>query len=115
MTNRSLLIREGLPVDVRVQELIEAGAVGDILGVFLDAGGRPIDHPINGRAVGVSIEQLRLMNNVILGAGGVHKWPIIAAALATGAFDVLVTDSATAAGLLGEDTDRSTAERKPPG
>ena len=103
MTDRSLLIRDGLPEDVRVEELIEAGAVGDILGVFLGADGRPIDHPINGRAVGVSVDQLRLMDNVILAAGGVHKSAIIAAALATGALDVLVTDQATASLLLGEE------------
>ena len=115
MTTRSLLIRDGLPEDIRVEDLIGAGAVGDILGVFLDADGHPIDHPINGRAVGVSIEQLRRMTNVILGAGGVHKWPIITAALATGAFDVLVTDAATAGVLLGEDPGKFTGEPPPPG
>ena len=102
MTDRSLLIRDGLPEDVRVEDLVEAGAVGDILGVFLGADGRPIDHPLNGRAVGVSVDQLRRMNNVIMAAGGVHKAPIIAAALATGAINVLVTDQATASVLLGE-------------
>ena len=115
MTTRSLLIRDGLPEDIRVEDLIGAGAVGDILGVFLDADGHPIDHPINGRAVGVSIEQLRRMTNVILGAGGVHKWPIITAALATGAFDVLVTDAATASVLLGEDPGKFAGEPPPPG
>lgn len=113
MSNRSLLIREGLPADVRVEELVEAGAVGDVLGIFLGADGRPIDHPINKRAVGIGIEQLHRMNGVILAAGGLHKAPVIGAALATGAFDALVTDQATASVLLGEDPARAAAVRTP--
>ncbi|WP_204314970.1 sugar-binding domain-containing protein, partial [Klebsiella pneumoniae] len=41
LSRRSLLIRYGLPRDVTVDSLRAAGAVGDIMGTFLDAHGVP--------------------------------------------------------------------------
>ena len=38
LSRRSLLIRYGLPRDVTVESLRAAGAVGDIMGTFLDRG-----------------------------------------------------------------------------
>jgi lsr operon transcriptional repressor len=82
-----------------MEDLIAAGAVGDVLGWVLDAEGRPIDHPINERVIGIGLEDLRRIPDVILAAGGAHKQPIIRAVLGLGVVDTLVTDEATAAGL----------------
>jgi len=99
-TDRSLLVRDGLPNGVSAGDLIAAGAVGDILGHFVDATGALIDHPITRQVIGISPFDLKDMPNVILAAGGQHKVKIMRAALSTGIFDVLVTDQRTAEGIL---------------
>jgi len=73
----SLLIRDGLPSEFSAAELIEAGAVGDILGYMLDARGNLIDHPINRRVVGITLDDLATIPNTILAAGGAHKVAIV--------------------------------------
>ena len=102
MSPRSLLVRDGLPADTTIADLEAAGAVGDILGYMLDAEGRPVDHPVNQRVVGIELEDLRAVPNVILAAGGRHKVPIIKAVLGLDLVDTLVTDEDTARALLGE-------------
>ncbi len=99
----SLLIRDGLPSEFTAAELIEAGAVGDILGYMLDAEGNPIDHPINSRLIGIELEDLNAIPNTILAAGGPHKVAIMRACLARGCVNTLVTDEETARMLLEED------------
>jgi DNA-binding transcriptional regulator LsrR (DeoR family) len=103
LSARSMLMRDGLPADVTVASLRERGAVGDLLGTVLDADGRPIDHPINDRVIGIGLDDLRRIPNVILAAGGAHKAPIVRAALEIGVVGTLVTDEATAALALGDD------------
>lgn len=97
---RSLLIRDGLPKDVTKESLAEAGAVGDLLGHYINARGEFIDHPINRRVIGINPFELRDMPNVILTAGGQHKVPIISAVLKMKIFDIFVTDQRTAESLL---------------
>lgn len=100
LSPRSLLMRDGLPSGMTIEALVAAGGVGDILGWVIDAGGRPIDHPINDRVIGIALDDLRAIPNVILAAGGAHKVPVIRAMLARGSVDTLVTDEATARALL---------------
>jgi DNA-binding transcriptional regulator LsrR (DeoR family) len=102
MWRRSLLMRDGLPGDVSMDDLIARGAVGDVLGWVLDAAGRPLDHPINERIIGIGLEDLRRIPDVVLAAGGPHKVPIIRAVLGLGVVDTLVTDEGTAEALLRE-------------
>ncbi len=98
--SQSLLIRDGLPSEYTVEELIEAGAVGDILGYMLDREGALIDHPINSRLIGIDLEDLRSIPNTILAAGGAHKIAIIQALLNLGYVNTLVTDEETARALI---------------
>ena len=100
LSPRSLLIRHGLPRDVPVEELRAKGAVGDVLGQFLDGTGRPINHGINKRAIALPLDSLAKVQTVMLIAGGVNKMRIIAAALKGDFSDVLITDEKTAAGAL---------------
>lgn len=97
---RSLLVRDALPRDIDARELVAAGGVGDIIGYVLNAEGALVAHPINARVVGISLDDLERIANVILAAGGMHKVPIIRAALRRGFVNTLVTDAATAEALL---------------
>ncbi len=96
----SLLVRDAMPGDVAPAELMALGGVGDIMGHILDEDGALIDHPINERVIGLTLEEVAQIENVILAAGGLHKVPIIGAALKRGLVDTLVTDEVTAQTLL---------------
>ena len=98
----SLLVRDALPAEVDPAELIALGGVGDIIGHILDENGAQIAHEINDRVIGISLDDLGPIPNVILAAGGMHKVPVIRAALRRGFVDTLVTDENTAQALLEE-------------
>jgi DNA-binding transcriptional regulator LsrR (DeoR family) len=100
LSDRSLLVRDALPADMSREELIAAGGVGDLLGWIVDEHGQPLGHPVNDRVIGISLDDLVRLPNVILAAGGLHKVPVIRAALRRGIVRTLVTDEATAKALL---------------
>ena len=100
LSERSLLVRYGLPGDIRVEELARAGAVGDILGQFIDRSGQAIAHPINHRAIALPLDQLRRIPTVILASGGANKIGIIAAGLRGKLASVLITDEDAAAAIM---------------
>lgn len=100
VSDRSFLVANGLPREVTPQMLMDAGAIGDVLGRFLDQDGKPIDHPIDARTVGVSIETVARIPLKILAAAGPHKVEIIRAAAKAGLIDILVTDDVTAELLI---------------
>jgi len=100
LSTRSLLMRDGLPADVKMEALLALGGVGDILGTVIDAEGQPIDHPINERVIGMGLDDLVAIPNVILAAGGPHKVAVNRAILNRGVVNTLVTDAATAHALL---------------
>jgi len=100
LSKRSLLMRDGLPGDVTMEELTAMGGVGDVLGTVIDAQGRALDHPINERVIGIGLDDLASIPNVILAAGGAHKVAVNRAILARGVVDTFVTDEATARALL---------------
>jgi lsr operon transcriptional repressor len=100
LSERSLLVRYGLPRDVSTDDLAAAGAVGDLLGQFIDAQGDAIDHPINRRAIALPLDDLRRIPTVILASGGGNKAAAITAALRARLVSVLITDEAAAAATL---------------
>lgn len=73
-------------------ELVTAGAVGDLLGTFLDHDGRPVDHPFNTCSVGLPA--------AVLASGGAEKVPMVRAALVGGYVNHLITDDGTAEALV---------------
>ncbi|WP_102109944.1 sugar-binding transcriptional regulator [Oceaniglobus roseus] len=105
----SLLVKDALPRDIDPAELRARGGVGDIIGHVLNAEGELIDHEVNRRVIGISLDDLARIDNVILAAGGLHKVPVILAALRRGFVDTLVTDENTAQKLL-ETADARIAE-----
>ncbi|MEO8849829.1 MAG: sugar-binding transcriptional regulator [Casimicrobiaceae bacterium] len=96
VTRRSMLVRHALPDDVRLAGLRAAGAVCDIIGQFIDAAGRLVDHPLNRRAIALPLRELASIPTVVFAAGGRHKVRAIAAALRAGFGSVLVCDEDTA-------------------
>jgi lsr operon transcriptional repressor len=100
LSRRSLLMRDGLPSDTTMEELIAMGGVGDVLGTVIDANGQPLAHPINDRVIGIGLADLTRIPNVILAAGGPHKVPVIRALLGLGLVNTFVTDQGTARALL---------------
>lgn len=100
MTPDSLLIRHALPHGILAEDLIAAGAVGDLLGTLIDIDGKPIDHPINRQLLGPSMASMREMKSLVLASGGPSKIDAITGALRSGIVDVLVCDEATARSVL---------------
>jgi lsr operon transcriptional repressor len=100
MSERSLLVRYGLPRDLDIAELTAQGAVGDLLGQFIDRDGKPLDHPINRRAIALPLEALTRIPTAILASGGTNKAAVIAAALKGRLASVLITDEQAAAAVL---------------
>ncbi len=100
LSDKSFLVQYGLPSSIKTDDLAAHGAVGDVLGRFLDASGELIDHPINEWTVGLELDQLRNIPEVVLAAAGLHKVEIIIAAARGKIFGTLVTDDVTAERLL---------------
>jgi len=100
LSPRSLLVRHGLPPDVSPDDLRKAGAVGDVLGQFVDEKGKPVAHGINKRALALPLDRLSKVKTVMLIAGGTNKTKIIAAVLRGKIGNVLISDEKTAASAI---------------
>lgn len=114
VTERSMLVRYGLPNDVEIGSLKAAGGVCDIIGQFIDAEGRPIEHPLNRRAIALPLDQLAAIPTVVLAAGGLNKVEAIAASLRAGFGDVFISDEETcrAACAIAQGKDPDKARRR---
>jgi DNA-binding transcriptional regulator LsrR (DeoR family) len=102
VSSRSYLLSTAVPRDVAPEELSAAGAVGDILGRFLDVEGNEVPHLLNQRTIGMELEKLHAIPEKILAAAGRHKVNIIRAAMKRGLVDTLITDDVTAELLLNQ-------------
>ena len=83
------------------QELRGLGAVGDVMGRFVDTAGEPVNSEVNEHSVGLNIEDLR-DRPVVAVVGGDSKGDAVLGALRTG----IVTDL-----ILGERSARQIVER----
>jgi DNA-binding transcriptional regulator LsrR (DeoR family) len=99
LTKRSLLASTHI-VSECLDELRARGAVGDLLGSYLDEYGRPVDHPLNNRVMALPLADLEKIPNTILASGGSEKLAIVRAILRAGLVRRLVTDEATAERLI---------------
>jgi DNA-binding transcriptional regulator LsrR (DeoR family) len=80
--------------------LKKTGAVGDIGSRFYDALGKQIEHELNELVIGLDLEDLKKIPEVIGVVEGCHKVDSIEAALKGEYLDVLVIDDSTAHALL---------------
>ncbi|WP_232831442.1 sugar-binding transcriptional regulator [Pseudogemmobacter bohemicus] len=95
-----LLRRQGMITGDELAELRSRGAVGDTNGLFFDAAGRGVDHPLNHRTIGLGLEDLRQIPTVALVAGRA-KLEAARGFLASGIVSGLIIDGDTALELAG--------------
>lgn len=85
-----------------VEELARRGAVGDVLGRYVDADGNIVDPQLDARTVGVELGRLRAAKTAIFVTAGPAKHDIARTVVTSGLCSVLVTDETTARALLEE-------------
>ena len=90
----------GVTTDAEVAEFAARGAVGDIMGEWFDIEGNVVETSWSRRRVGLGLEELRALQNVVAVAGGLEKVDTIRGAVAGRLIDALVTDEPTATALL---------------
>lgn len=107
---RSYLISTGLPPEIAPQDLTAGGAVGDLLGRFLDRDGAEVRPDLADRTLGVELSLLARIPEKILAAAGPHKVEIIRAVAKRGLIDTLITDDVTAELLVEPSPDQPRRE-----
>ncbi len=107
VSEKSFLVEHGLPQELTPNALIEAGAIGDVLGQFLDRDGHSVSGEIDSRKVGMPLNEVIQVPEKIMAAAGPHKVDIIKAACRRGLVDTLVTDDTTAKLILDTKADPS--------
>ena len=98
----SLVYNSGLTTPQSSITYQEGGAVGVIAGRFYDRQGRPVLAEIDDRRIGITLQELKEIPKRIAVAGGPEKVKPILAALVGGYVTTLITDEATARGVLAE-------------
>lgn len=96
----SPLVLAGLLSEPEIQQLADAGAVGDICGHFYTADGVLVDDAYPGVSIGISWQQLHACPQTIVIATGAEKVAPILGLLRIHMIDVLVTDERTAEQVL---------------
>jgi len=86
----------------QVAELVRKGAVGDVVGRFIDSAGQIVDPALDERTFGIPLEQLRSAKTAIAVIGGPRKHAIARSVVLSGLCTVLITDEDTARSLLRE-------------
>jgi DNA-binding transcriptional regulator LsrR (DeoR family) len=100
VSDQSLQVRYGLPIGTPPEDLVAAGAVGDLLGRYLDRQGKPVDHPLNEQVLAPELEHYRKIPCRIVASGGVHKHAILRAVARAELATVIVTDADAAMAML---------------
>ena len=99
----SVHVDSGYLTAAEVEELVRRGAVGDVLGRYIDADGDIVDPALDERTVGLGLDQLRAANTAIFVAAGDDKHAIARAVVTSGLCSVIVTDEGTALALVEEE------------
>lgn len=87
-------------------ELLKRGCVADIMCNFIDAAGRLVDHPINGRTMSVGVEALKAARHIVLASGGRKRAAAILAVIRAIGCNTLVTDEHAAHAILALEAER---------
>ena len=105
-------VRSQVITPEEVARFTAMGAVGDMLGEWFDAQGRIVSGATSSRRIGIGLDQLRELPNVVGVAGGRHKAEAVLGAIRGGYIKVLVTDENTAEELLAKGAADAGAVRK---
>jgi len=98
--------------DEQLPRLIEAGAVGDLCGIYYDREGRIITSGLEDRLIAVSLRQMRAMGNLVAVACGEDKAVAVLGALRTGLISTLFIDQKMAERIL-DGLQAAGAQKKP--
>lgn len=99
-TYEARLLRTGFIDAPSLHKLCARGAVGDLLARYFDAQGKRVGHEMDGRIMGLDLDDLKERNNVIAVAGGPAKVDAVLGALRGGYVDIIVTDEVSASAVL---------------
>ncbi|SFC40452.1 sugar-binding domain-containing protein [Tropicimonas isoalkanivorans] len=93
------LVTSGMMEPQEMEEIARAGGVGEILGHFFDAKGRPVQTPVTERIVTLPLDVLR-DRRIVAVAGGTMKIDAIEAVLDSGLLKGLIVDEQTARDIV---------------
>ncbi|MCU1550792.1 MAG: sugar-binding transcriptional regulator [Glaciihabitans sp.] len=96
----SALVDSGYLTPGDLAQLVARGAVGDVVGRYINASGAIVDPELDERTIGLSLDQLRAAQTAIFVVAGAPKHDIARAVVSSGLCTVVVTDEATATALL---------------
>jgi len=99
-TPASVLVESGYLSEAEVADLVRRGAVGDVVGRYIDASGEPVDPSLERRTVGIELDELRAVEASIAVIAGVEKRAVCRAVVTSGLCSVLITDEDLARSLL---------------
>ncbi len=100
LSPRSVLVESGHISVKDVRRLQKSGAVGDILGRFIDSEGREVDEDLSERTMALALDDLRAAKLTVAIATSPAKAGIARAAAVSGLCRVLVVDQDIAEKLL---------------
>ena len=96
----SVLVESGYLTPDDVVELVRKGAVGDVVGRYINAAGTIVDPVLDERTVGLGLDELRSAETAIFVVAGNSKHHVARAVVTSGLCTVLVSDENTALALL---------------
>ncbi|MHB1346822.1 MAG: sugar-binding transcriptional regulator [Candidatus Humimicrobiaceae bacterium] len=96
----STIFKSGNLSQTEIDELISAGAIGDIFGHFFDSSGHFCRTSIEDRIISIPVEYISRIEYRIGAASGVKKFDAIFAAIKSGLVNILATDEKVAGLLL---------------
>lgn len=108
----SVLVDSGYLSREDVALLVSRGAVGDVVGRYIDADGNIVDNELDGRTVGVSLEQLRSAAVAIAVISGEAKQAIARAVVGSALCSVFITDETTARAVLDTPDSHTTLQER---
>ena len=100
MQKDSSIIKAGIRTEEEYKELIQKGAVGEIVGRIYDKNGQTVDEDLQRKMIGISLDKIAKIPVRVGISYGKDKVEAIKGAIAGGLVNVLVTDVPTAELLL---------------
>ena len=100
----SVLVDSGYLTPDDIAALVDRGAVGDVVGRYVDAAGAIVDERLDERTIGLPLESLRAASLSIAVIAGAAKHAVADAVVSSGLCTVLVTDEETATHLIEKHT-----------
>ncbi len=100
--SESLLVSEGFMTQEGMDDVVEAGAVGEVFGWYFDADGERVPAP-GLHPIALTLDDLRNASRVIGVAAGAEKADAVRGAIAAGILDELAIDETLAEALLNID------------